>query len=209
MSQAQRPQVFIVIGPAGSGKSSVSKALAAEFGTVFLDKDVVCGPLTEALLEIAGTDPAGRDDNPVYQDRVMDLEYQTLLAIAGDNLRLGRSVVLDVPFGRYLPDADFLTANAGAHAWPDAEWIVVRVAVDGESVRRRVEARGLSRDRWKLENWDEFWARASAVDCRWTGATVVHVDNGGHGFHRAEAIAQVQRQRMMTTADGDERNPRC
>ncbi len=209
MSQAQRPQVFIVIGPAGSGKSSVSKALAAEFGTVFLDKDVVCGPLTEALLEIAGTDPAGRDDNPVYQDRVMDLEYQTLLAIAGDNLRLGSSVVLDAPFGRYLPEADFLTANASAHGWPDAEWIVVRVAVDGESVRRRVEARGLSRDRWKLENWDEFWTRASAVDCRWTGATVVHVDNGRHGFHRAEVIAQVERQRMTRTTGGDERHPRC
>lgn len=209
MSQTQRPQVFIVIGPAGSGKSSVSKALAAEFGTVFLDKDVVCGPLTEALLEIAGTDPAGRDDNPVYQDRVMDLEYQTLLAIAGDNLRLGRSVVLDAPFGRDLPEADFLTANASAHGWPDAEWIVVRVAVDGESVRRRVEARGLSRDRWKLENWDEFWTRASAVDCRWTGATVVHVDNAGHGFHRAEVIAQVERQRMTRMTDGDNRIPRC
>lgn len=195
MSETLLPKVYFVIGPAGSGKSSVSRTLAAEFETVFLDKDVVCGPLTEALLEIAGTDPAGRDDNPVYQDPVMDLEYQTLLAIAGDNLRLGRSVVLDAPFGRYLPEADFLTANASAHGWPDAEWIVVRVAVDGESVRRRVEARGLSRDRWKLENWEEFWTRASAVDCRWTGATVVDVDNGRHGFHRDEVIAQIERQR--------------
>ena len=194
MSKTPLPQIFIVIGPAGSGKSSVSEALAAEFETVFLDKDVVCGRLTESLLAIAGTDPAGRDDNPVYQETVMDLEYQTLLAIAGDNLRLGRSVVLDAPFGRYLPEADFLESNARAHGWPEAEWIVVRVAVDGEAIRERVAARGLTRDRWKLENWDEFWARASSVDCRWRGARFLDVDNRQHGFDRAQVRQQIRAQ---------------
>lgn len=194
MSGAQVPRVFIVIGPAGSGKSSVSEAIASEFATVFLDKDVVCGRLTEALLEIAGTDPAGRDDNPVYQERVMDLEYQTLLAVAGDNLRLGRSVVVDAPFGRYLPDPDFLEANARTHGWPSAEWIVVRVAVDGSAIRDRVAARGLSRDRWKLENWDEFWARASAVECRWRGARLLEVDNQRQGFDHADVLEQITGQ---------------
>lgn len=188
------PRVFVVIGPAGSGKSSVSAALAADFEATLLDKDVVCGRLTEALLEIAGTDPAGRDDNPVYQERVMDLEYQTLLAIAGDNLRLGRSIVLDAPFGRYLPDASYLESNARDHAWPEADWLVVTVAVDGESIRQRVAARGLPRDRWKLENWEAFWAGASAVDCRWRGARVLRVDNEEPGFDRAEVVAQVRRQ---------------
>ncbi|WP_436326118.1 AAA family ATPase [Brevibacterium sp. FAM 27836] len=194
MIGSETPTVFVVIGPAGSGKSSVSTALAAEFGAALLDKDVVCGRLTEALLEIAGTDPCGRDDNPVYQDRVMDLEYQTLLAVAGDNLRLGRSVVLDAPFGRYLPDAAFLEDNAGDHDWPQAEWVVVRVAVDGEAIRERVAARGLSRDHWKLENWDEFWSRASAVECLWRGVRIVDVDNDRHGFDSAEVIRQTRAQ---------------
>lgn len=194
MSGAHKPKIFFVIGPAGSGKSSVSETLASELESVFLDKDVVCGRLTELLLEIAGTDPAGRDDNPVYQERVMDLEYQTLLAVAGDNLRLGRSVVVDAPFGRYLPDSDFLEANSKAHGWPSAEWVVVRVAVDGSAIRERVEARGLSRDRWKLEHWDEFWAQASAVDCRWRGARLLEVDNQREGFDRAEVLDQIKRQ---------------
>lgn len=189
-----RPTIFIVIGPAGSGKSSVSTALAEEYAAAYLDKDEVCGRLTEALLEIAGTDPASRDDNPVYQGQVMDLEYQTLMAVAGTNLRLGRSVVLDGPFGRYLPEPAFLEQNAADHAWPEADWVVVRVAVDGEAIRSRVAARGLSRDRWKLANWDEFWSQASAVDCRWTGAEVIHVDNARHGFDRAEVIAQIEQQ---------------
>ena len=73
MIAVNKPKLFVVIGPAGSGKSSVSAALAADFGATLLDKDVVCGRLTEALLESAGTDPAGRDDNPVYQERVMEI----------------------------------------------------------------------------------------------------------------------------------------
>lgn len=194
MSTDRNPSVFVVIGPAGSGKSIVSTALATEYAATYLDKDVVCGRLTEALLEIAGTDPAGRDDNPVYQDRVMELEYQTLVAVAGDNLRLGRSIVLDAPFGRYLSEAEFLQTNAEAHDWPEANWVVVRVAVDKEAVRRRVAARGLSRDRWKLENWDEFWSQASSATCRWTGADMVHVDNWQQGFDHAEVIAQMERQ---------------
>ena len=43
MIGSETPTVFVVIGPAGSGKSSVSTALAAEFGAALLDKDVVCG----------------------------------------------------------------------------------------------------------------------------------------------------------------------
>lgn len=194
MRSAQVPRIFFVIGSAGSGKSSVSAALAAEFETVFLDKDVVCGRLTESLLEIAGTDPAGRDDNPVYQERVMDLEYQTLLAVAGDNLRLGRSVVVDAPFGRYLPDADFLETSSQTHEWPNVEWIVVRIVVDGSAIRDRVAARGLSRDRWKLENWNEFWAQASSVECRWRGARLLEVDNRHKGFDPAAVVEQIKGQ---------------
>lgn len=194
MSGPETPTVFIVIGPAGSGKSSVSALLATEYMAAYLDKDVVCGRLTEALLEMAGTDPAGRDDNPVYQEHVMDIEYQTLMAVAGDNLRLGRSVVLDAPFGRYLPDSSFLERNARSHNWPKATWVVVHVAVDGESIRARVAARGLSRDRWKLENWEEFWSRASSIDCRWNGAQMLHVDNRHQGFDRATVLAQIRQQ---------------
>ena len=194
MSPGVAPKVFIVIGPAGSGKSSVSTALSADYDAAYVDKDVVCGRLTEALLEAAGTDPAGRDDNPFYQSTVMDLEYQTLMAIAGSNLRLGRSVVLDAPFGRYLSDPQFLRDNAAAHEWPKADWLVVSVGADGEEIRNRVASRGLSRDRWKLENWDEFWAKASDINCRWSGAQILTVNNRRQPFNRAEAVAQVRRQ---------------
>ncbi len=172
------PKLFFVIGPAGSGKSTVSTRIARRIGAAYLDKDSVATFFTEALLEAAGTDKNERDNNEYYQRVVMDLEYRTLLRLAGDNLRLGHSVVLDAPFVRYFPREDYLEEAALIHAWPtDVEIVVVHVTVDGALVRDRVIGRGYDRDAWKIEHWDEFWATAQAAQCRWRGAHHVLFDN--------------------------------
>lgn len=171
-------RLFFVIGPAGSGKSTVSTRIAHRIGAAYLDKDSVATAFTEALLEAAGSDKNDRDNNAYYQDVVMGLEYATLLKLAGDNLRLGTDVVLDAPFVRYFPEADYLERAAAAHDWPDELTItVVHVTVDGDLVRERVGSRGYGRDAWKLAHWDEFWATAQAADCRWRGAHHVLFDN--------------------------------
>ncbi len=90
--------LFFVIGPAGSGKSTVSTLIARHLRAAYLDKDSVATLFTEALLTAHGSDPHERDNNEYYQHVVMDLEYQTLLRLAGDNLRVGTPVVLDAPF---------------------------------------------------------------------------------------------------------------
>ena len=177
------PSLFFVIGPAGSGKSSVSKVLAGRIGAAYIDKDSVATFFTEAMLELAGTDPSERDNNDFYQRVVMTIEYRTLLRIAGDNLRLGISVVLDAPFVRYFSQADFLEAASRDFDWPDdARKVVVHVTVDSGTVRERVGHRGLARDGWKLGHWDEFWASAQAAECRWRGAHHVLFDNSSDGL---------------------------
>lgn len=173
---------FFVIGPAGSGKSSVARVLAAEVAATYLDKDTACTHLTEALLSLAGTDKDERDHNAYYQSVVMDLEYRTILDLARDNLDLGRSVVLDAPFGRYLDDPHFLTSRP----WPaGVDLVVVQVRVDGETARRRIQDRGYARDRSKLADWNSFWDKASAIECRWEGATRLVFDNVTDGVDRA------------------------
>jgi predicted kinase len=175
-------KLYFVIGPAGSGKSTLSALIAQRTGAVYLDKDSLATPFTEALLEQAGTDKQARDNNEFYQRVVMDLEYSALLQVAGDNLRLGNSVVLDAPFVRYFPDEAFLEKAAQRHRWPeDTAATVVHVTVEGSRVRQRVEGRGYERDAWKLSHWDEFWASAQAADCRWRGAHHVLFDNSREG----------------------------
>lgn len=175
-------KLYFVIGPAGSGKSTVSTIIAERMHAAYLDKDSVATYFTEALLEAAGTDKHERDNNEYYQRVVMDLEYRTLLRLAGDNLRLGNSVVLDAPFVRYFPREEFLENAANEHGWPvDVEIVVVHVTVDGERVRDRVDSRGYDRDAWKLAHWDEFWATAQAAECRWRGAHHILFDNSADG----------------------------
>ncbi|TCC42351.1 AAA family ATPase [Kribbella speibonae] len=171
------PRVFFVIGPAGSGKSTVSRQLARRYAATYLDKDTVATSFTELLLEQNGSDKNDRDHNAFYQAAILPLEYATLLRLCADNLDVGRSVVLDAPFGRYFSDRDYLVdATAG---WPAAELIVVHVTAESHAIHDRVADRGLPRDTWKLAHWDQFWATATTRPCEWSGATHILLDNSG------------------------------
>ncbi|QNP69548.1 ATP-binding protein [Streptomyces roseirectus] len=175
-------RAYFVIGPAGSGKSTVARLLARLTGAAHLDKDTACTRLTEALLAAAGTDPGDRDGNAYYLSAVRELEYLTLLDLARDNLAVGRDVVLDAPFGSYFADAGFLTAAPRRHGWPTGvEPVVVHVRVDSATARERVRARGLARDASKLADWAAFWSRTEANPCRWEGARRLAFDNTPEG----------------------------
>ena len=95
----------------------------------------------------------------------------------GDTLRVGGSVVLDAPFGRFLGDADF----------PHRRGIPRRVAKCGTRRRahrhlRRADTRsaqGLGPRPGHLEigHWQQIWTGANATSIAWHGARHVTVDN--------------------------------
>ncbi|WP_045731811.1 AAA family ATPase [Pseudarthrobacter chlorophenolicus] len=171
------PKVFIVIGPAGSGKTTIAQQAAEEHAAAYLDKDRICGRLVEFGLTVAGHDPTDRESNAFYRENVLPLEYATLMDVAGANLRLGRSVVIDAPFGAYFAVPDYLTGAAEEFHWPPVEIVVVRVRVPPEILRERIGRRGLERDRWKLAHWDEYWASYGSLNCAWSGVHFLDVDN--------------------------------
>lgn len=171
------PKVFFVIGPAGSGKSSVSRLIAQRFGAAYIDKDTATIRFTELLLKLNNSDPNERDNNEFYQRTIMPLEYASILDLTRDNLLAGNSVVLDAPFGKFFPDDDYLSKVRVEHQWPEAELVVVHVRLAGEALRKRLIARGYPRDEWKLANWETFWAGAQANSCHWKEARHVDFDN--------------------------------
>ncbi|WP_406542314.1 AAA family ATPase [Clostridium ljungdahlii] len=102
------PRAVFLVGPAGSGKSTVGKLIASHFQFAYLDKDVVCNKFTGKLLETQGISPDARDGCEFYQKRIMPMEYETLLQIAADNIKSGISVVLDAPFVGYFTDENYI-----------------------------------------------------------------------------------------------------
>ncbi|WP_334171208.1 AAA family ATPase [Sinomonas sp.] len=171
------PTLRIVIGTAGSGKSTIAQSLAREHAAAYLDKDAMSARFVEAALTAAGYDPGDRESNAFYLERILPLEYASLLDVAGANLRLGRPVVIDAPFSPYLSDPAFITAAAQRFHWPPVDVEVIRVQVSPATLRQRLRERGLDRDRWKLAHWDQYWAEHGGQPCAWAGVRLTEISN--------------------------------
>jgi predicted kinase len=171
------PTLRIVIGTAGSGKSTIAKRLAREHATVYLDKDAMSARFVEAALIAAGYDPGDRESNAFYRERILPMEYDSLLDVAGSNLRLGRSVVIDAPFSPYLADPHFISTAAERFDWPPVDIEVVHVRVSPATLQQRLRDRGLERDRIKLARWDEYWAEHGGQSCAWAGVRQSEIRN--------------------------------
>ena len=173
-NRAGSPVVF-VIGIAGAGKSTIARQLAAGLRGVYLDKDTVAGSFTGLILESAGHDRGDRDSD-FYRNVVMPLEYETLLSLGEDNMRLGHPVIFDAPFVAYFSDKEYIRRRASDKSWPAGRRIVLRVQVDKERNWQQLSQRTFPRDAWKLEHWDEFWASAQR-DCLWEDVEHITLNN--------------------------------
>jgi predicted kinase len=171
------PTLHIVIGTAGSGKSTIAQHLARKHAAAYLDKDSMSARFVEAALMSAGYDPGDRESNAFYREHILPLEYDSLLDVTGANLRIGHPVVVDAPFSPYLADPGFVAAAAERFDWPPVDIEVVRVRVSPATLQHRLRERGLERDRWKLNHWEEYWAEHGDRPCLWTGVRLTEIRN--------------------------------
>jgi predicted kinase len=171
------PTLRIVIGTAGSGKSTIARRLARQYAAAYLDKDAMSARFVEAALLAAGYNPGDRESNAFYRERILPLEYDSLLDVAGANLRLGCPVVVDAPFSPYLSDPTYITAAAERFDWPPIDVEVVQVRVSPKTLQDRLRKRGLERDQVKLAHWDEYWSVHGGLRCAWTGVRLSELSN--------------------------------
>ncbi|MCM6761661.1 AAA family ATPase [Rathayibacter sp. ZW T2_19] len=168
---------LVVVGSAGSGKSTLAREIARRCRAVYLDKDALAGPLVEVALATSGHGADERENNSFYRESVMPAEYAALFGVAGDNLRLGLSVVIDAPFAAYLGRPDFLEKSTRDAVWPDVVPTVLRVTATESETRRRLESRGLDRDLAKLSDWEGFWRDWGRSPVSWAGVELIDLDN--------------------------------
>lgn len=170
--------IIFLIGPAASGKSSVGKLLATEYGMTYLDKDIVCNNFTGAMLEEHGYDRGARDGCDYYKETIMPIEYKTILDIAHANVNLGNSVILDAPFGAYFSDPNYISSLRESYGWDeDIHTIVLQVHIQPDVLKVRMLERNNERDQWKFDHWDEYIASIQRSHCTWCGIPRLEYDN--------------------------------
>jgi predicted kinase len=136
--------LILLMGVAGSGKTTLANGILRRLWAVYLDNNQIAGvffPHTRRGVKYTALRP---------------YFYKALYRIAEENLKLGNSVLLDVPHmkeaqePKWRRNIEDLVSRAGA------KLIAIRCRCAENVLRSRLESRDEKRDRWKLGHWNEF-----------------------------------------------------
>ena len=146
----------LLSGWPGSGKSTVGRALARRLGAALVDQDTVTGPLVSVVAGLVGVDDL---DDARLASPTRDARYETVGAVAEENLRVGLPVVLVAPFSRERRDLDaWQTLDLRLRAAGGLP-LLVWLHLEPDVVVSRLRARGATRDVSKLADPASFLAR--------------------------------------------------
>ncbi|MFB9906294.1 GntR family transcriptional regulator [Allokutzneria oryzae] len=173
-----QPQVLLIGGYAGSGKTELGRILARESGWPMLDKDTLTRPVVEAALETLGCSPNDRESE-TYISRIRPREYEALISATLENLQCGNSVIATAPFIREFGDRAWISRVQAQFSDLNANLSLVWVYCDMETMRTYIRQRGAARDASKIENW-ETYSSALNIDFRPAVDHVV-IDNSSSG----------------------------
>ena len=149
-------RLILVTSPPASGKTYVSKKLAERLDhVVYLDKDTLI-PLSKKVFEAAGEEYNRSSD--FFEKYIRDAEYETVVAIAMEALDYADMVLTNAPFTKEIRNWDYMKRLQKTLKSKFACLSVIWVKTDIDVVKRRMEERNSDRDKWKLENWDEYIA---------------------------------------------------
>jgi len=177
------PKLVLFSGPAGTGKTTISKKLLEYIPAIYLDKDTVGGRASEKILDMSGMDINDRDSG-FYKQHCRDLEYDSTMDVALENLEVGSNVFLIGPFTKELANKKWIdeTLNRAGLSQKDIDVKVVMVTLSNqEAQKERIIVRNTERDNWKLNNWSEFVSGLKEIEINWNipDENILRFDNSG------------------------------
>jgi predicted kinase len=136
--------LILVLGSAGSGKTTFAQHLVPELSCVYLNSDTI----SESTFPDDRESPKYLNARPVI--------YRMLYDIAFANLKLGNSVLIDAPHVGQIAGPEWRAWVMDEAERLGARLRVIHCVADQETRRSRLQSRGEERDAAKLANWAEY-----------------------------------------------------
>lgn len=147
-------KLILVASPPACGKTYLAKRLAKALDRpVYLDKDAL-NPFGKQICRLSNEDY--NPDSEFFRREVREIEYKVTMDIALEALVFNECVIVNAPFGKELWDIDYMKNLKNTAAELDARLCVVFIEADAEVCRARMTERNSVRDKWKLDNWEEY-----------------------------------------------------
>jgi Chromatin associated protein KTI12. len=146
--------LILVTSPPACGKTFISKQLAKNLKhVVYLDKDTLI-VLSKQIFVVANQEY--NRSSEFFEKNIRDYEYAAIVEIAMEALEYDDIVLINAPFTREIRNKDYINTLKQRLAQKNARLVVIWVQTEIEVCRQRMINRNSDRDKWKLENWDEY-----------------------------------------------------
>ena len=147
-------RLILVTSPPASGKTYISKQLARNLKhVVYLDKDTLV-VLSKQIFVVAGQEYNRSSD--FFESNIRDYEYSAIVDLAMEALEYDDIVLINAPFTREIRDTRYMNDLREKLIKKNAKLTIIWVQTDVEVCRQRMIERNSDRDRWKLDNWEEY-----------------------------------------------------
>jgi predicted kinase len=140
----QQHCLILVMGVAGSGKTTLARQILRRISAVYLDNNHIA----DAFFP--------RTRQGARYEKLRPYFYRVLYKIAEENLKLGESVLLDVPHIKEVQTRDWRDLIEALARRTRSRLVAIRCFCSEKTLRTRLRSRGEGRDRGKLRSWAVF-----------------------------------------------------
>ena len=147
-------KLILVTSPPACGKTFISKEISKALKhVVYLDKDTLIG-LSKQIFKVANQENNRSSD--FFEENIRDYEYEVIVDLALEALDYDDTVLINAPFTEEIRNKEYMDGLRQKLAQKSSSLVVIWVETDKAVCHERMIKRNSDRDKWKLENWDEY-----------------------------------------------------